>query len=642
MGQIAVKDITKYFGTRAVLDGISFVLGNFDRLAIVGPNGTGKTTLIKIIVGDMEPDDGLVTCEGGKTVGYFAQDRAVDISEDSLFTFVRKGFKNVTEIADRLSEITSDIEKNPTDEKLIGKLAKYQHEYEALGGFEIDLGIEKILSGLGFTKNDWARPVSSLSGGERTRLQLARVLAQKPDTLILDEPTNHLDLNAVIWLEGFLKDFPGSVLIVSHDRYLLDKVCTHTVMLFDGKSFDYSGNFTWAKSQFELEKSQAQEKIEEQQKFIERANRFIKRFKGYGTEIAAKKARNMERRLERVTNNLVEAMPEDKSISLNLESSGRTGEIVFRTRNLSKSFDGKKLFENVNVELKRGQKIAIIGPNGCGKTTFLKVVMDAYEPTSGTVWTGYNVEPVYLEQELGNFDPDATVMQEIINNSDLLPQEARDHLATFLFQGDDVFKECRKLSGGEISRLILAKLALISANFMVFDEPTNHLDINARAALEETIKNYNGTVLIVSHDRYFVKNIGARIWLFENNTITDTQEQLEEFLEKWGKREQVKDDNKPQPKKAEQVERPKVPSKNQLKAKRDEVANLEKQIAELEARKSKIEAMMENPDFYSNGEQAKQNLDEYVKVKEDLKNSEDSWAKTSSELEDLENLQNQN
>jgi ATP-binding cassette subfamily F protein 3 len=638
MGQIAVKDITKYFGTRPVLDGISFVLGNFDRLAIVGPNGTGKTTLMKIIVGELEPDAGLVTCEGGKTVGYFAQDRAVDISEDTLFTFVRKGFKNVTDIADRLDEITSEIEKNPTDDKLIGKLARYQHEYEALGGFEIDLGIEKILSGLGFTKNNWTRPVSSLSGGERTRLQLARVLAQKPDTLILDEPTNHLDLNAVIWLEGFLNDFPGSVLIVSHDRYLLDKVCTHTVMIFDGKSFDYAGNFTWAKNQFELEKNQAQVKIEEQQKFIDRANRFIKRFKGYGTEIAAKKARNMERRLERVTNNLIEAMPEDKSIALNLESSGRTGEIVFKTRNLAKSFDGKKLFENVNVELKRGQKVAIIGPNGCGKTTFLKVVIDAHEPTSGSVWMGYNVEPVYLEQELGNFDPDATVMQEIMNNSDLLLQEARDHLATFLFQGDDVFKDCRKLSGGEISRLILAKLALISANFMVFDEPTNHLDINARAALEETIKNYNGTVLIVSHDRYFVKNIGARIWLFENNMITDTREQLEEFLEKYGKKEQPKEEAKPQAKKTVQTDKPKAPSKNQLKSKRDEVSNLENKIAELEARKTELEAMMENPDFYSKAELAKQNLDEYVKLKEILKETEDSWAKSSSELEILESL----
>ncbi|HQN36271.1 MAG TPA: ABC-F family ATP-binding cassette domain-containing protein [Caldisericia bacterium] len=627
MGQIQVQNITKYFGVKAVLDGISFTLGGNDRLALVGANGTGKSTLIKIIMDQMEPDDGKVFKEPDKVIGYFAQDRSLDVSDVILFDQVRSAFKNIYETGRQLEEISLKVEKDPHNPQLLAKFEKLQHQYEALGGYDIDHRIERILSGLGFSKEDWKRPVVSLSGGERSRLQLATILATEPDTLVLDEPTNHLDLEATIWLEGFLQEFKGSVLIVSHDRYLLDKVCNHTVILIDGKAFDFTGNFTQARAQYDLEREHSLEKLQEQQEFIERANRFIKRFKGYGTEVAAKRARSMERRLERVVQ--VEALPQEKKVQLNLESSGRTGEIVFRTKSLSKSFGDRELFGGLNLEMKRGQKIALMGPNGCGKTTFLKTVIGEEEPSSGEVWLGYNVSMAYLEQELGSFNPEATVIEEIMNNSDLKPQEARDHLATFLFVGDDVSKLCKALSGGEISRLILAKLALIDANFIIFDEPTNHLDINARASLEDTIKNYSGSVLLVSHDRYFINNIGATIWAFDGNNIVDTRGSLEEYLQRKPEKQTDKGDQKTQQK---QKKKDQGPSKNQIKSMQDRLKNFEDEISMLESRKSDIEQSMSNPDFYSRGEQTKLDLDEYDKIKIQLAETENAWAELSEEL----------
>ncbi len=631
MGQIFVENIKKYFGERAVLDGVSFVLGKLDKLSLVGANGTGKTTLIKIIVGQMEPDAGKVTFEGGSTIGYFAQDRAIDASDESLFSFIRKGFESVTETADRLEQITQQVMASPGDERLLGKLARLQSEYEARGGYELDLRIERILSGLGFSKEHWQRPLSSLSGGERARLQLACVLASNPNTLILDEPTNHLDLDATIWLEDFLKDFPGSVLIVSHDRYLLDKVCTHTVMLNDGKSWNTQGNYTVSRQKLDLERRQTLEKLQEQKQFVEKATKFIKRFKGYGTEIATKRAKNMERRLEReLEKNVIEVPPQERQIKLNIESTGRAGEIVFKTKGLSKSFGEKRLFENAELEEKRGQKVALLGPNGCGKTTFLKIILGQEEPDAGSVWIGYNVEPVYLEQELGSFDPEATVMEEILHNSDLLPQEVRDHLATFLFFGEEVFKASKALSGGEISRLILAKLALIDANFLIFDEPTNHLDINARAALEDTIKNYKGTVFIVSHDRYFIKNIGATIWSFDDGVITDTRLILEEYLEKRSSATPKLD--KKQPESPAQKKQQTGPSKNQVRAMQEDLVKMEQDIAKLELEKTELEKMMAEGYFYHLGDQTKTKLARYEEVKTQIDFLLHQWSELSVKL----------
>jgi ATP-binding cassette subfamily F protein 3 len=470
-----------------------------------------------------------------------------------------------------------------------------------------------------------------LSGGERSRLYLSRILASEPDTLVLDEPTNHLDLDSIMWLEDFLVNFNGSVLIVSHDRFLLDKVCPKTVILMGGKTYQYHCNFTFARQQYQQERELEVYKLDEQKEFMDKAKRYIQRFKGIGTEIASKKAKNMERRVERLED--INVRPKEDYITLDISSTGRSGDIVFRTKNLSKSFETKKILENVNIDLKYGQKIALMGPNGSGKTTFLKMVMGDSEPSSGEVWVGPSVESIYLEQELGGFDPDKTVLKELMDSSDLNIPEARDHLATFLFTGDDVFKKCNVLSGGETSRLIMSKLALISANFLVFDEPTNHLDINARMALEDTLRRYKGSILFVSHDRYFIKNINARIWVLENNNIKDTQMNLEQYLES---RQETRTE-KPKAQKTEKTPQKAIVSKNRLRTIKEDIEKIEKMLADLELEKHQLEQSMANSDFYNRGQRTLEDMDRYDAIKKQIPKLEQQWEETSENLESLQN-----
>ncbi|NTU61035.1 MAG: ABC-F family ATP-binding cassette domain-containing protein, partial [Caldiserica bacterium] len=399
MGSIFVNGIKKYFGVETVIEDASFNIGTYDRVSLIGQNGCGKSTLIKILMGEIEPDGGSFLFEPNKRIGYFAQDRTIDNSEKTVISYIREAFEKIDEIAGKLDKLHKTIETRTDDQELLAKLEKLHHEYEALGGYELDHRLDRILTGLGFTKADWTRPIVSLSGGERSRLYLSRILASEPDTLVLDEPTNHLDLDSIMWLEEFLVNFNGSVLVVSHDRFLLDKVCPKTIILMGGKTYQYHCNFTQARQQYQQERELEMYKLDEQKEFLDRAKRYIQRFKGIGTEIASKKAKSMERRVGRLED--VNVRPKEDFITLDINSTGRSGEIVFRTKNLSKSFENKKIIENVNIELKYGQKVALMGPNGCGKTTFLKMMMGDSEPTSGEVWVGPSVDSIYLEQELG-------------------------------------------------------------------------------------------------------------------------------------------------------------------------------------------------------------------------------------------------
>jgi ATP-binding cassette, subfamily F, member 3 len=588
MGQLFVNAITKYFGAEMLLDNITFTVGSEDRFGLVGSNGCGKTTLLKIIMSELESDQGKISFEGKSTVGYFSQNQLLDVSINTMIDYMWEGFKDTVDTWNKMMIISKNLEKDPTNKTLINQLSRVQAEFDSKDGFETEHRIKRILTGLGFSKSDWNRPISSLSGGERSRLQLSRVLAGNPNTIILDEPTNHLDLKSVMWLEEFLSSYGGSVLIVSHDRFLLDRICNKIGFIENRKIKVFNGNYSKAKSLNELEKSQQAEEAIKQREFLAKADQYVNKFKRIGTPKALAKARQMESRVKRIE--IIEEPEKEKDISLTIESSGRTGEVIFKTDNLEMSFDQKTLFKNVNLTLRRGQKVAIIGPNGSGKTTFLKLILGDLDPTNGSIWSGYNVAPVYLEQELANFNANNSVLDEIMYKTELHIPEARNHLARFHFKGDDVFKKCNVLSGGEISRLILSKLALIESNFLIMDEPTNHLDIKARTAIEETLVNYNGTVLIVSHDRYFVKQINARIWHLNNRFIQDTRMQLDEFLKSKNDSHNTEDNITNHIKSKQQSSN--TLSKNRVREIKNRISAIESRLSELSAEQKTLESHM--------------------------------------------------
>jgi ATP-binding cassette, subfamily F, member 3 len=628
MGQIFVNAVTKYFGAEKLLEDISFTVGTTDRFGLVGPNGCGKTTLLRILMGKLEYDSGKISFEGKSTVGYFSQNRSIDISEDSMIDYLRKGFSEIIDIWDKLIYTTKKLESNPHDESLIETLSKLQTEFEAGNGFEIDHRINKILMGLGFPAEDWDRPISSLSGGERSRLQLSRVLALSPDTLILDEPTNHLDLKSVMWLEDYLADYKGSVLLISHDRFLLDRICNKIGFIENRKIKVFRGNYTLSKQQNDIEKQLQGEEAKKQQEFLEKAKRYIAKFKRIGTPKASAKARQMESRVGRLE--IVEEPMKEKDIKLQIKSTGRTGEVVFKTRNLGMSFENKELFSGINIELYRGQKVALVGANGTGKTTFLKLILEKLTPTAGSIWNGYSVSPTYLEQELASFDKENTILEEIMNDTKLHIPEARDHLARFHFTGDEVFKKCGVLSGGEISRLILSKLALIESNFLIMDEPTNHLDIKARTAIENTLRDYNGTILIVSHDRYFINQVGARIWDLSNNTISDTRMNLEEYF-KSKKNTQTKPESVQKSEKTKiqkQEETPKL-SKNRIREITEKIEVIEKELSGLANEKDELEARMSNTDSVKMSPEEFKRYSEIGNIEAELMSN---WEELSSHL----------
>ena len=588
MGQLFVNAITKYFGAEMLLDNITFTVGSEDRFGLVGSNGCGKTTLLKIIMSELESDQGKISFEGKSTVGYFSQNQLLDVSINTMIDYMWEGFKDTVDTWNKMMIISKNLEKDPTNKTLINQLSRVQAEFDSKDGFETEHRIKRILTGLGFSKSDWNRPISSLSGGERSRLQLSRVLAGNPNTIILDEPTNHLDLKSVMWLEEFLSSYGGSVLIVSHDRFLLDRICNKIGFIENRKIKVFNGNYSKAKSLNELEKSQQAEEAIKQREFLAKADQYVNKFKRIGTPKALAKARQMESRVKRIE--IIEEPEKEKDISLTIESSGRTGEVIFKTDNLEMSFDQKTLFKNVNLTLRRGQKVAIIGPNGSGKTTFLKLILGDLDPTNGSIWSGYNVAPVYLEQELANFNANNSVLDEIMYKTELHIPEARNHLARFHFKGDDVFKKCNVLSGGEISRLILSKLALIESNFLIMDEPTNPLDKKARTAIEETLVNYNGTVLIVSHDRYFVKQINARIWHLNNRFIQDTRMQLDEFLKSKNDSHNTEDNITNHIKSKQQSSN--TLSKNRVREIKNRISAIESRLSELSAEQKTLESHM--------------------------------------------------
>lgn len=509
---LACHGIQKSFGEHLIVRDGSFHIEDHEKAALVGPNGAGKSTLLKMIVGELAPDDGNVILTKGKTLGYLAQHQEMQ-SGNTIYEEVRTAKADIIAMERRIREIEMEL-KHLSGDALNDRLETYNRltaTFERENGYSCESEITGVLKGLGFTENDFTKPVDTLSGGQKTRVSLGKLLLTKPDILLLDEPTNHLDLNSIAWLETYLLNYQGAVLIVSHDRYFLNKVVTKVLEIELGELRTYMGNYSdYAAKKQQLRDIRLKEYLNQQQE-IKHQEAVITKLKQFNREKSIKRAESREKMLDKIE--VLDKPTEVASeMRLTLEPSVESGNDVLTVTHLAKSFGTNCLFQDLDFDIKRGEKVALIGGNGTGKTTILKMVNHLVPKDAGTIALGSRVHIGYYDQEHQVLSLHKTIFEEISDAyPDLTNTKIRNVLAAFLFTGDDVFKKIEDLSGGERGRVSLAKLMLSPANFLILDEPTNHLDIQSKGILEDAIRSYTGTVFVVSHDRYFINRIATRI-----------------------------------------------------------------------------------------------------------------------------------
>ncbi len=509
---LSCHNISKAFLENRVLENVGFHIEDYEKAAIVGINGAGKTTLLRILVGEMEPDAGAVTLSRGKTLGYLAQDGAVDTA-NTIYEEVLSVKQELIDLERRIREceLAMQAKEGSALEALMKQYGSLTHAFETGGGYSYKSEITGVLKGLGFAEEEFGKSVSTLSGGQKTRVALGKLLLRRPDLIVLDEPTNHLDMNSIAWLENYLMNYKGAVIIVSHDRYFLDRIATKVIEIDQTRSTVFSGNYSDYAVKKEQLRAAAITAYLNQQREIRHQEEVIEKLRSYNTEKSVRRAESRAKLLEKM--DVLEKPTEVRTdMRIRLTPRKQSGNDVLTVEKLGKAFGRQLLFENVDFEIKRGEHVAVIGDNGTGKTTLLKILNRVLPPDSGSFRLGMNVEIGYYDQEHHVLHGEKTLFEEISDDYPYLNNtEIRNILAAFLFTGDDVFKHIGDLSGGERGRVSLAKLMLGNANFLILDEPTNHLDIASKEILEDALNNYDGTVLYVSHDRYFINRTAHRI-----------------------------------------------------------------------------------------------------------------------------------
>ncbi|MFR7569459.1 MAG: ribosomal protection-like ABC-F family protein [Lachnospira sp.] len=530
---LSCNNITKTFGTDTILSDCSFHIEEREKAAIVGPNGAGKSTLLKIIMGRLPADDGTVTISKDKTLGYLAQHQNLS-SDGTIYDELLSVKKDIIALEEKIRETEQQM-KNATGEQLdtlLDQYTKMNHQFELENGYAYQSEIVGVLKGLGFTEDDFSLPVNTLSGGQKTRVALGKLLLSKPDIILLDEPTNHLDMESIRWLENYLLGYNGSVIIVAHDRYFLDRIVTKIIEIENTHMTVFSGNYTaYADKKKILRNMQLKEYLN-QQREIKHQQEVITKLKQFNREKSIKRAESREKMLDKLEVVDKPAEINDK-MNIELNPSVISGNDVLSVSHLSKAFDDNTLFTDISFDIKRGERVALIGNNGTGKTTILKIINDILPADSGEIKLGSKVTIGYYDQEHHVLDPDKTLFDELQDAyPDLNNTQIRNTLAAFLFTNDDVFKYIRDLSGGERGRVSLAKLMLSNANFLILDEPTNHLDMVSKEILENALNSYTGTVLYVSHDRYFINTTATRIIELVGQTTVNYIGNYDYYIEK--------------------------------------------------------------------------------------------------------------
>ena len=606
---LSCQNISKAFVENQVLKNVSFHIEDHEKAAIVGINGAGKTTLLRIIVGEMTPDDGQVVLAKDKTLGYLAQNSTVDTSH-TIYEELLSVKADLLRLEEKIRECENNMKHADGDalEDLMKQYTSLTHAFETGGGYLYRSELVGVLKGLGFIEDEFSKPVATLSGGQKTRVALGRLLLQNPDLIILDEPTNHLDMNSIAWLETYLLNYKGAVLIVSHDRYFLDRIAGKVIEIDQSKATTFMGNY----SDYAVKKEQlrvaAWNAYMNQQRDIKHQEEVIEKLKSFNREKSIKRAESREKMLDKIE--VIEKPSEVRTdMKLTLTPRILSGNDVLTVEHLSKSFDSHKLFTDVNFEIKRGEHVAIIGDNGSGKTTLLKILNGLVLADHGTFRLGSNVEIGYYDQEHHVLHSEKTLFEEISDDYPYLNNtQIRNVLAAFLFTGEDVFKRISDLSGGERGRVSLAKLVLSNANFLILDEPTNHLDIMSKEILEDALNGYEGTILYVSHDRYFINRTAHRILDLTEGQFVSYVGNYDYYLEKHDTVMAAIEASVPQSADADNTVAAKAAEsevKLDWKAQKEEQARLrkkennlkkcEEKIAELEARISEIDTEMSDP-----------------------------------------------
>lgn len=622
-----------------VLKNVSFHIEDHEKAAIVGINGAGKTTLLRIIVGEMTPDDGQVVLAKDKTLGYLAQNSTVDTSH-TIYEELLSVKADLLRLEEKIRECENDMKHADGDalEDLMKQYTSLTHAFETGGGYLYRSELVGVLKGLGFTEDEFSKPVATLSGGQKTRVALGRLLLQNPDLIILDEPTNHLDMTSIAWLETYLLNYKGAVLIVSHDRYFLDRIAGKVIEIDQSKATTFMGNY----SDYAVKKEQlrvaAWNAYMNQQRDIKHQEEVIEKLKSFNREKSIKRAESREKMLDKIE--VIEKPSEVRTdMKLTLTPRILSGNDVLTVEHLSKSFDSHKLFTDVNFEIKRGEHVAIIGDNGSGKTTLLKILNGLVPADQGTFRLGSNVEIGYYDQEHHVLHSEKTLFEEISDDYPYLNNtQIRNVLAAFLFTGEDVFKRISDLSGGERGRVSLAKLVLSNANFLILDEPTNHLDIMSKEILEDALNGYEGTILYVSHDRYFINRTAHRILDLTEGQFISYVGNYDYYLEKHDTVMAAIEANAPQNADADSAVAAKAAEsevKLDWKAQKEEQARLrkkendlkkcEEKIAELEARISEIDTEMSDPAIGTQVAKLQELSKEQTSCQEQLEKLYEQW-----------------
>ena len=625
---LSCQNISKAFVENQVLKNVSFHIEDHEKAAIVGINGAGKTTLLRIIVGEMTPDDGQVVLARDKTLGYLAQNSTVDTSH-TIYEELLSVKADLLRLEEKIRECENNMKHAEGDalEDLMKQYTSLTHAFETGGGYLYRSELVGVLKGLGFTEDEFSKPVATLSGGQKTRVALGRLLLQNPDLIILDEPTNHLDMNSIAWLETYLLNYKGAVLIVSHDRYFLDRVVQRSIDFTSGQAEFYSGNYSFyavEKERRYLEKMRQYEKEQAKIAQLEKSAEQLRMFAFKGMDKTYRRALSMEKRIERMRT--TDKPTKERALSAQFKSQEFYGDEVFALKKLKKSFGDRVLFHDVDLQVRGGERIALIGDNGTGKSTLIKMLMEEEYPDEGKIKFGPSVRIAYLPQ-IVEFDvPERNLVDTMLySKRNITPQSARNRLAAFHFTGEDVFKSVSVLSGGELSRLKLCILMDDEVNLLILDEPTNHLDIASREWIEEAVESYDGTLLFVSHDRYFINRFATRVWELENGVITDYPMGFARYRQVKALEAQNKIDHTPKAVKEKTVTEKPKPNRSAQQARRQlticekEISAQETAIAEIEQRLEEAGGDYERySEIYKEKEAAEQKLSELMEKWETL------------------------